>query len=50
MQELRYDLEVIASKDFNFMFTYPFFDDKEINTETRPYEFESASARRAEPK
>ena len=43
LQELRYDLEVIASKDSTFMFTYPFFDSSDINTESMPYLFQSSS-------
>ncbi len=42
-EELKCDLEIMASKDFNFMFTYPFFDDEEINTESMPYAFEAGS-------
>lgn len=42
MNELRYDLEVIASKDTKFMFTYPFFDDDSINYEKQPYPFMSS--------
>jgi len=49
MEELKYDLEVIASKDCKFTFTYPFFDDEQINTETRPYSFESVNPQ-VEPK
>ena len=26
-KELRYDMEILASKDMNFMFNYPMFDD-----------------------
>lgn len=44
IEELKYDLEVMASKDHKVMFTYPFFDEKSINSEKRPYPFESASA------
>lgn len=40
MEDLRADLEILASKDSEFMFTYPFFDDKVINTEKQPYPFE----------
>jgi nucleoside-diphosphate-sugar epimerase len=43
MDQLRYDLEVIASKDTKFMFTYPFFDDETINPEQQPYGFMSGS-------
>lgn len=42
LEQLKYDLEIIASKDQNFMFTYPMFDDAAINPESRPYHFESA--------
>ena len=43
LKELRYDLEIIASKDTKFMFTYPFFDDDDsINYEKQPYSFMSA--------
>ena len=40
MDELRYDLEIMASKDPKFMFTYPFFDGEDVNVESRPYFFE----------
>ena len=40
--QLNCDLEIIASKDINFTFTYPFFDDPKINLETMPYDFQSA--------
>ena len=43
VNELRYDLEVIASQDSKFMFTYPFFDDEKINYEKQPYPFMSES-------
>ena len=43
VEELRYDLELLASKDLNFMFTYPFLDNPAINFEERPYPFESAA-------
>lgn len=42
LDDLRGDMEILASKDVNFMFTYPFFDHPSINPETRPYHFESA--------
>jgi hypothetical protein len=43
VEEVKYDLEVIASKDSSFSFTYPFFDDDtNINKEKRPYPFESS--------
>jgi UDP-glucose 4-epimerase len=32
MDDLRYDFELAASKDIDFMFEYPFFDDLEINS------------------
>jgi hypothetical protein len=41
--ELKCDLEILASKDHNFMFTYAFFDDDAINPETMPYNFQSAT-------
>lgn len=41
LDQLRYDLEVVASKDYTFMFTYPFFDEDAINPEKRPYAFEA---------
>jgi hypothetical protein len=41
-KELICDLQIIASKDHSFMFTYPFFDDTQINPESMPYSFESA--------
>lgn len=43
MEELRYDCEIMASKDPKFMFTYPFFDDEGVNPEAKPYPFESAA-------
>jgi len=43
IKELKYDFEVIASKDSSFTFTYPFFDGPDVNTESRPYPFESTS-------
>ena len=43
MDELRRDLEIIASKDCHFMFTYPFFDGDDVNEEVMPYPFQSAS-------
>lgn len=36
MKEVKYDLEIIASKDSTFTFTYPFFDDESINDEPFP--------------
>jgi len=45
IKQLKYDMEVIASKDHTFTFTYPFLDDKEINTESRPYPFEASDAK-----
>ena len=43
MHELKRDIEIIASKDCHFMFTYPFFDGDDVNTESMPYPFQSAS-------
>jgi hypothetical protein len=43
LNELKYDMEILVSKDNKVMFTYPFFDDPSINPETRPYPFEAAS-------
>jgi len=43
LDQLRYDMEIVASKDHNFMFTYPFFDDDQINLESMPYSFEKSS-------
>jgi len=40
--ELKCDLEILASKDHNFMFTYAFFDDDAVNPEKMPYDFQSA--------
>lgn len=45
LDQLRADMEILASKDIDFMFTYPFFDDASINPEKRPYPFESAKAK-----
>lgn len=43
VNELKRDLEIIASKDCHFMFTYPFFDGEDVNEEPMPYPFESVS-------
>ena len=43
VEELQRDLEIIASKDCHFMFTYPFFDGDDVNVEPMPYPFQSAS-------
>lgn len=32
-KEIRYDMEILASKDINFMFNYPMFDDIAVNPE-----------------
>jgi len=45
IEQLRYDMEIIASKDSKFQFTYPFFDDAAINTEKKPYPFEAGTAK-----
>ena len=42
-KDLKCDLEILASKDHQFMFTYPFFDDESVNPESMPYSFESSS-------
>ena len=42
-KDLKCDLEILASKDHQFMFTYPFFDDGSVNPDTRPYSFETSS-------
>jgi len=42
LSELRCDMEIVASKDIEFMFTYPFFDEYTVDPYERPYFFESS--------